>query len=121
MPRADGAGDLELKDEQRGKVEHRRPDHGVVGLQYAGRDDRRDGIGGVVKAVHEVEREGDRDQHDDYGEAEGNRLHASLAGRCKIPFALKAKPANNYECSRTMPSTMFATSSQRSVMSSRSS
>ena len=49
------------------------------------------------------------------------RLHASLAGRCKIPFALKAKPADNYECSSTMPSTMFATSSQRSVMSSSSS
>src|SRR5205814_8574540 len=60
-----------------------------------GRYDGRDGIGGVVECVDEIECEGDEDQQD------GDRKH--------------------YPCFTTVLSMTFATSSQRSVAWSRKS
>lgn len=45
-----------------------RPDHGILRLQHAGRDKGGDGIGRVMKAVHEVE--GQR-HHDQQNERDG--------------------------------------------------
>ena len=43
-----------------GQVAESRPDHGDVGLERVGIDDRGDGVGGVVEAVDELEAERDQ-------------------------------------------------------------
>ena len=72
---ADGRGDLQVKDEIRDDVERGGERDGLLRFEHAGRDDRRDGIGGVVKAVHEVERECDYDEQGDCPDGELNRMH----------------------------------------------
>jgi hypothetical protein len=74
-PFADGGGDLQVKDEIRDDVERRGECDRLLRLQHAGRDDRRDGISGVVKTVHEVERERDYDEEGDCPDCELNRMH----------------------------------------------
>jgi hypothetical protein len=86
-----------MEDEDRDEVHHRGDHHGLVGLEHARRDHGRDAIRRVVKAVQEVEREGDDDQPEEDPQAQ-------------LAF--------HHEFSRTMPSMMFATSSQRSVIDS---
>lgn len=98
---ADGAGHLELKDEERDEVEEGRPGNRLVGLQHFGGDDGGDGVGGIVEAVHEVEQQGDDDQPGDDPEPDLYVFHGDAQA-----------------FSSTMPSTILATSSQRSVMDS---
>ena len=59
---ADGLRDAGAEDECGDEVEERRPDHGLSRRQHARRDDRRDRVRGVVKAVDVVEDERDGDQ-----------------------------------------------------------
>ena len=99
---ADGGRDLEVEDEDRDEVEERREGDCVVGFQHARGDHGGDGVGRVVQAVHEVERNGQHDQQRDDPERGLDGAHASAA----------------QEFSRTTPSIRFATSSQRSVMDS---
>jgi hypothetical protein len=56
---------LELEDQDRQHVEESREGNRLLGLEHTRRDDGGDGIGGVVEAVHEVERHSQRDQHRD--------------------------------------------------------
>ena len=46
--------------EHAGQIAHSRPDHGDVGFERMGVDDRSHGVGGVVEAVDELEAEGDQ-------------------------------------------------------------
>ena len=63
---ADGGGDMQTKMNRARKLKLSRPDNGLTRLQYASRHDSGDRIGGIVEAVHEVERERERnEQHDD--------------------------------------------------------
>ena len=59
------------KRERRDEVEERGPDDGLAGREHAGRHDGRDRVGGVVKAVDEVEDERDDDDERDDGEEVG--------------------------------------------------
>ena len=60
----DRRGHLE-RDERADDVEDRRAEHGCPGGEGTGRDARRDRVGGVVKAVREVEEERDGDDRDE--------------------------------------------------------
>ena len=71
---ADGLRDRRAERERGDEVEERRPDDRLAGRQHAGRDDRRDGIGGVVKSVDVVEDERDEDQRDDGQQHRANRF-----------------------------------------------
>ena len=95
---ADRLRDARLERERRDEVEERGPGDGDLGREDARSDDGRDRVRRVVEAVDEVEREGDEDDEDD----EGHRRRL-------------------YEDFRTICSRTFATSSQRSVASSRTS
>ncbi len=72
---ADRRGDLQVKDEIRDDVEGRRKRDRLLRLEHAGRYDGRDGIGGVVKAVHEIEHERDDHEQRDGPDGELNRMH----------------------------------------------
>jgi hypothetical protein len=61
---ADRLGYVLAEDREGDEIEEGRPEDGVAGRQDAGRDDGRDGVGRVVQAVEEVERQCDRDQGD---------------------------------------------------------
>ena len=103
-PLSDRGGDAEMEHENGDKIEECGQHHRLIRLQDAGRYHGRDRVRRVVKAVHEVEQQ--RHDHDTRQYAE-----AQLAGGARV----------HQEFSSTMPSTMFATSSQRSVIvSSRS-
>jgi hypothetical protein len=54
----DGEGHRAGRGEHAHKVAEARPDDSDVGVERVGIDDRGDGIGGVVEAVHELERQG---------------------------------------------------------------
>jgi len=58
---AHGRRDLQLEHQIGEHVERRRPDDRMMGLEHAGRDHGRDRVGRIVEAVHEGEREGERD------------------------------------------------------------
>src|SRR5215510_11206229 len=88
----DTAGDLRFDEQERDEIEECGPGHGRARSEHSRRHDRRNGICGVMKAVDEIEYERDED---DGGES------------------------NHHAYSSTMPSRMFATSSQRSVAASR--
>jgi hypothetical protein len=103
---ADGGRDLELKHGERHDVEERGKPHRGKRLQHASRNDSGDRVRGVVKAVHEVEGEREHDEHDRHAESDLDGIHGQ---------------SSRYAFSRTMPSMMFATSSQRSVTDSSSS
>ena len=68
-PEGDGAG----RDEDADEVPEARPDDRNVRLEGVGIDDGRDGVRGVVKAVHELEAERDeeRDAENDIGKIVG--------------------------------------------------
>ena len=70
---ADGIGDMQAEQGEGDEIEEGRPEHGVLRPQHAGRDDGRDGIGGVVQAVQEIEQQRDGDERD---EKEGDAVHA---------------------------------------------
>src|SRR5262249_12063616 len=89
----DASSDLRFEELERDEVEQRGPDDGCSGAQDPGRDYGRDGVGGVVKAVDEVERQRQRDHGQ---ERDAHQPYSS-----------------------TTPSRMFAMSSQRSVAASR--
>ena len=59
---ADGVGDVQAEEQEGDEVEERRPGDGVARRQHPGGDDGGDGVGGVVQAVQEVERQRDGDQ-----------------------------------------------------------
>ena len=65
-------GDVRRKDEHRHEVEECRPQHGEPRAEHARRDDRGDGVGGVVKTVDDVEQQ--RDRNADYDD-ERDRIH----------------------------------------------
>ncbi len=95
---ADRLRDARLERERRDEVEERGPRDGHLRRQDARPDDRRDRVRRVVEAVDEVERERDEDDEED-----------------------EAHRRRRYEDFRTICSRTFATSSQRSVASSRTS
>ena len=64
---ADGRRHFQVEDEDGDEVEERRPRHRVMRAQHAGRDDRGNRVRGVVKAIHEIERKRQRDQHHQRG------------------------------------------------------
>ena len=64
MPVPMVCGDVQAEHQEGDEVEERRPDHGVLRPQHAGRDDGGDRVGGVVQAVEEVEQQRDGDQAD---------------------------------------------------------
>ena len=98
---ADGLGDRRAEGERGDEVEERRPDDGLARRQHPRRHDGGDRVGGVVKAVDEVENERDDDQRDD---CEKVGIHP-----------------RGQACLTTTPSSTLATSSQRSVAASRKS
>ena len=98
---ADGAGDLELEDEERDEVEEGGPGYGLMGFEDAGGDDGGDGVRCVVKAVHEVKQQRNNHQPGDDPESDLYGFHGGAQA-----------------FSSTMPSTILATSSQRSVIDS---
>ncbi|MCY1462124.1 hypothetical protein D9M71_798640 [compost metagenome] len=91
-PDIDGAGayggrHLQVKDEDRDDVAHRRHRDRMVRLEHAGGHHRGDRVGRVVKAVHEVEQQRERHQQGDHPQAHLNGLHADcrlrrFPGRC---------------------------------------
>ena len=99
MPLPTVSRDVQVEDEKRDEVEERRQHDRLLRLQHAGRHDGGDRIRRVVEAVHEVERQRDRDQS-----TTTNHMMASCTRSCDQAF------------SSTMPSMMLATSSQRSVI-----
>ena len=55
-----------MKHEQRGEIEKGRPHHGLVRFEYAGRHHGGDRVRRIMKAVHEIENQRNRNQqHDD--------------------------------------------------------
>ena len=66
---ADGLRDVQAEEQEGDEVEERRPEHRVLRLQHARRDDGRDRIGGIVQAVQEIEQQRDADQADQQREA----------------------------------------------------
>jgi hypothetical protein len=64
---ADGLGDCGAEEKSGEKIERGSPEHGQFGRQDAGGNYRRDAVGGIVKAIEEVEdqRNEDRDQDKD--------------------------------------------------------
>src|SRR3546814_20923833 len=50
---ADRRGHVQREDEVRGEVEEGGEYHGKLGFEHAGGDDRRDRVGGIVKAIDE--------------------------------------------------------------------
>lgn len=68
---ADGGRHLQLKDEQRRKIEEGGESHCMMRLQHAGRDDGGNRVRGIMKPVHEVECQGKNDQEDEDLEAHG--------------------------------------------------
>ncbi len=98
---ADGLGDGRTKREGGNEIEHRRPDDGLAWRQHTGRHYGGNRVGGVVKAVDEIENERDEDQR---GDREEVGIHPLLQA-----------------CLTTTPSSTLATSSQRSVAASRKS
>ena len=76
------------------EVEKGGPEDGVFGRQHPGRNDGRNGVGRIVKAVQEIEYKGHENDEDD------------------------EKAWRGYPCFSTMPSTMLETSSQMSMASS---
>ena len=59
---ADGGSNGELKDENGNYVKKRRPNDCILRLQYASRNDRRNRVGGIVEAVHEIKYQCHRNQ-----------------------------------------------------------
>jgi hypothetical protein len=53
-----------LEESERQHVEHRSPDDRLPRFEHARGDDRRDGIRGVVKAIHEIEGQCEQHQQD---------------------------------------------------------
>ena len=103
---ADRRRDAEVEDEDRDDVEEGGEDDRLLRLEHAGRDDGGDRVGGVVEAVHEVERDRQHDQHRDDAERDLGSCHRRERAQ---------------EFSRTTPSIRLATSSQRSEIDSSSS
>ena len=68
-PRADRVGDARAEDEEGDEIEEGGPEDGLARRQDPGRDDGGDGVGRVVHAVREVERQRDEDDEDDEEEA----------------------------------------------------
>ena len=64
-PRPHRLGDRGAEDRGGGEIEERGPDDGLTRREHAGRDDRGDRVGGVVKAVDVVEDERDDDDERD--------------------------------------------------------
>src|SRR5258708_26394444 len=95
---AHGRRDAQVEHEERDEVEGSSQKDWLVGLEDPRRDDGCNRVRGIVKPVHEVEDK--RDEHEPDHDAQ-----AQLGGF-------------HHEFSRTMPSTMLATSSQRSVIDS---
>ena len=84
---ADGGRHLELEDEDRHHVEEGGKSHRVLRLEHAGGHHRGDRVGRVVEAVHEVECQGQRHQHDHHPEGGLRGLHRrpsfrNSRGRC---------------------------------------
>ena len=102
---ADRGRDTQVEYKDRDEVEKRGKQYGLPGLEHPGRDHGRDGVGGIVKAIHEVEHQCQRhqQQHHSYRHLRGCHMAAAQ------------------EFSRTMPSTILATSSHLSVMVSSNS
>ena len=57
MPLPTVAATRQVEDRTGEHVEERRPEHGLPGLEHAGGYHGRDGVRGVVEAVHEIERQ----------------------------------------------------------------
>ena len=95
---------LQLEQEIGKKIEGSSPNHGLLGFENPRRNDGGDRVGCVVKAVHEIEQQGDKNQGADHPDTDLHGIHAAL-------------PAQEF--SRTMASTVPATSLQRSVTDSR--
>jgi hypothetical protein len=62
---ADGFGDLGAKEKSGDKVKRGGPQHSESRRQHAGGDDGGDAVGGIVKAVEEVEDKCDQDRDQD--------------------------------------------------------
>ena len=73
MPVADGRRDGGAHDRGRREVEEGGPDHGQARRQHTRRDDRRDGVRGVVEAVDVVENQRDDDDEADGAEQQAQR------------------------------------------------
>ena len=54
---SDRLRDVKPEEQERDEIEKCRPDHRIVRPQYAGGDHGRDGVGGIVQPVQEVERQ----------------------------------------------------------------
>src|ERR1700726_2181520 len=102
-PGADGLRDVKAEHQESDEIEERRPQHGILRPQHAGRDDGRNRIGSVVQSIEEVEQQRDSNQSDQ------NR-------KTKRGIHCAALP---YTCSMTMLLISFATSSNRSATFSR--
>ena len=78
----DGEGHGAGGEEHTGQVAEPGPDHGDVRLQRVGVDDRGDGVGGVVKAVDELEAESDeqRQTQQKIGPDAGDRHRVQILG-----------------------------------------
>src|SRR5262249_15201424 len=102
----DGGCDLDPETERRDEIEERCPRDRLTRRQHACRDHGCDRVGGVVKAVHEIEQQCHDDQKDD-------QTHPAPRA---IPAAGWAQVYSSATPSRTL-----ATSSHRSMASSMSS
>ena len=78
---ADGSGHLEMKHPERDEVEEGGEGDCLPRCQCAGGDDRRNRIGAVVKAVHEIEGERQRHQQRDHPETDLDGLHRRAVSR----------------------------------------
>ena len=61
----DGGGHAEVKNKNGDNVEEGGKDDCLARFEHPGRNHRGNGVGSVVKAVHEVEQDGKHHQHHD--------------------------------------------------------
>ncbi len=93
-----------VESEHAGQITDSRPDHGDIGLERMGVDDRGHGVGGVVEAVDELKAEGDEqgEGQQQIGPDAGDGDIVEVAGDMKadVAEAAAAAPAERTRCPR---------------------
>src|SRR6266705_3433659 len=124
---SDGLGDGSAENEGGDEVPESGPGDGAERCQYARGDNRGDGIGGVVPAIREFEREGEEDDDEKEGEAshssrveirEGAERFLASLGMTVVCFSLKGVKRRHLQDQallRMTPSMTLATSSHLST------